>query len=122
MMTPLRQAFLCTLAALTSASSPALALDCHAAGGHFEGQPTWMVRHVTLSGDQLELSNHFGDRYVVSCTPLDPGLWCQGQTDRLEVLVIANGTHLLESIADRTSGKERLGLSYVCDEPLTLRK
>jgi hypothetical protein len=46
--------------------------------------------------------------------PAGPNPW--------EIIVIANGIHLLESIADRETGKERVGLAYVCDEPLeTLR-
>ena len=103
---------------LMCTSGPASALDCHAMGGHREGQPAATVRRIALAGDQMTLSGDFGDRYVVSCQRLHPGLWCQGRADELDVVVIANGNLLLESIADRRSGREQVGLSYVCDAPL----
>ena len=104
--------------ALLNAVTPSLAIDCEATGGHLDGQEAWIVRHVTLGGDQMVLTNDFGDRHVVTCKPLSPGLWCQGTTGALDVVVIAHGLHLLESIADRRSEREHAGLSYLCDQPL----
>jgi len=97
-----------------------LAVDCQSAGGHIDGQPASVVRQVMLQGDQLSLTGGFSHSGVLSCTPLTPGLFCKGEIGRLQVTVIVNGNKLLESIADATSHKEWVGLSYVCDRPLEL--
>ena len=46
--------------------------------------------------------------------------FCRGESGRLEVTVIVNGNMLLESIADATSHRESVGLSYVCDRSVEL--
>jgi hypothetical protein len=97
-----------------------LAVDCQSAGGHIGGQPASVVRQVTLQGDQLSLTGGFDHSSVLSCTPLAPGLFCQGEVGRMQATVIVNGSSLLESIADTTSHKEWVGLSYVCDRSLEL--
>ena len=117
-MLPPRRRSLAAAIMLACAPLPVLALDCHAVGGHRDGQPATTVRRIALAGDRMTLSGDFGDRYVVSCQQLNPGLWCQGTAGELDVVVIANGALLLESIAERRSGRERIGLSYDCDAPL----
>ena len=97
-----------------------LAVDCQSAGGHIDGQPASVVRQVMLQGDQLSLTGGFNNSSVLSCTALAPGLFCQGEIGRLQVTAIVNGSSLLESIADATSHKEWVGLSYVCDRSLEL--
>jgi hypothetical protein len=92
-----------------------LAVDCESAGGHIDGQPAEVVRQVVLQGDKLSLTGGFGQSSVLSCTPLAHGLFCRGKSGQLQVTVIVNGNMLLESIADATSQRESVGLSYVCD-------
>ena len=98
----------------------ALGVDCQSAGGHIDGQPATVVRQAMLQGDQLSLTGGFDYSSVLSCTPLAPGLFCKGETGGLQVTAVVNGNKLLESIADATSHKERVGLSYVYDRPLEL--
>ena len=92
-----------------------LAVDCQSAGGHIDGQEATVVRHVVLQGDKLSLTGGFDRSSVLSCTSLTHGLFCRGESGRLQVTVIVNGNMVLESIADATSQKESVGLSYVCD-------
>ena len=92
-----------------------LAVDCQSAGGHIDGQEATVVRHVVLQGDKLSLTGGFDQSSVLSCTSLAHGLFCRGESGKLEVTVIVNGNMLLESIADATSHRETVGLSYVCD-------
>jgi len=97
-----------------------LAVDCQSAGGHIDGQPATVVRQVVLQGDKLSLTGGFGQSSVLSCTSLALGLFCRGESGPLEVTVIVNGNMLLESIADATSHREAVGLSYVCDRSVEL--
>jgi hypothetical protein len=97
-----------------------LAVDCQSAGGHIDGQPAEVVRQVVLQGDKLSLTGGFGQPIVLSCTALTHGLFCGGESGRLQVTVIVNGNMLLESIADPTSNRESVGLSYVCDRSVEL--
>jgi hypothetical protein len=97
-----------------------LAVDCQSAGGHIDGQPATVVRHAELQGDKLSLTGGFGQSSVLSCTPLAHGLFCRGESGQRQVTVIVNGNMLLESIADATSQRESVGLSYVCDRAVEL--
>ena len=96
------------------------AVDCQSAGGHIGGQPATVVRHVVLQGDKLSLAGGFEQSSVLSCTSLALGLFCQGKSGHQQVTVIVNGNMLLESIADETSHREAVGLSYVCDRSVEL--
>jgi hypothetical protein len=107
---------------LIGASAPAAAMDCLSAGGHREGQPALNARHITFDGHDMILAGDFNDRYVVACQPMNPGLWCQGTAGALDVVVVLNGDRMLESIADRRTGREQIGLSYVCEGPLEVWK
>ncbi len=98
--------------------APALAVDCHATGGHREGQDAWTVRHLFFARDRLVVTGDFRERYVLACSSLNSGVVCFGNDGDLEVVMVANGVHLLESRADRRSGREQLGHSYLCDRPL----
>lgn len=101
-------------------SLPGLAVDCVSSGGHIDGQPASVVRQATLLGDRLSLKGGFDQASVVSCTSVDTGVWCRNESGPLDVTVIATGNKLLESIADRASGREQVGLAYICDGPLVL--
>ena len=79
-----------------------------------------VVRQVVLQGDKLSLTGGFGQSSVLSCTALTHGLFCRGESGRRQVTVIVNGNMLLESIADATSQRESVGLSYVCDRSVEL--
>lgn len=103
------------LSTLAFEATPGMAVDCQATGGHREGQTAWTVRHVSYAGNQMTLTGDFGEHYVLVCTPLNPGLICRGTAATMEVLVLANGPHMLESISDPSSGREQLGHSYLCN-------
>ena len=104
--------------ALIVAAPPAGAVDCHATGGHREGQEAWTVRHLALAEDRLVVTGDFRERYVLACSALDRGILCRGNDGDLEIVVLANGVHLLESVADRRTGREQLGHSYLCEQPV----
>jgi len=104
--------------ALIVASPPAGAVDGHATGGHREGQEAWTVRHLTLAKDRLVVTGDFREHYVLACSALDSGILCRGDDGDLEIIVLANGVHMLESVADRRSGREQLGHSYLCERPV----
>lgn len=104
--------------ALPAAGQVASAAECHATGGQREGQEAWTVRHLTLADDRLVVTGHFRERYVLSCSLLSQGLLCRGIDGELEIVVLANGVHMLESVADRRTGREQLAHSYVCDHPV----
>ena len=95
-------------------------MDCQSAGGHIDGQPATVVRHAELQGDKLSLTGGFGQSSVLSCTPLAHGLFCRGESGQRQVTVIVNGNMLLELIANATSQRELVGLSYVCDRAVEL--
>ena len=97
-----------------------LAVDCQSAGGHIDGQPATVVRHVVLQGDKLSLTGGFDRPSVLLCTSLAHGLFCRGESGQQQVTAIVNGNMLLESIADATSHRETVGLSYVCDGSVEL--
>jgi len=107
---------------LIGASTPAGAMDCLSAGGHREGQPALNAMHITFDGHDMILAGDFNDRYVVACDTMNSGLWCHGTAGALDIVVILSGDKMLESIADRQTGREQLGLSYVCDGPLEVSK
>lgn len=100
---------------LSFTATPGMAVDCQATGGHREGQTAWTVRHVSYADSKMILTGDFGERYVLACMPLKPGVICRGTTATMEVLVLANGRHMLESISDPSSGREQLGHSYFCN-------
>lgn len=110
------------VALLLIGAMPAVAMDCLSAGGHREGQPALNARHITFDGHDMILAGDFNDRYVVACDTMNAGLWCHGTTSALDIVVVLNGDKMLESIADRRTGREQLGLSYVCDGPLEVSK
>jgi hypothetical protein len=107
---------------LIGASMPTAAMDCLSAGGHREGQPALNARHITFDGHDMILAGDFNDRYVVPCQSTSPGLWCQGTAGALDIVVVLTGDKMLESIADHQSGREQIGLSYVCEGPLQVSK
>ena len=95
-----------------------MAVDCHATGGHREGQPAWTVRHVSYSDNRMIVAGEFGERYLLTCSPLNPGLICRGTTGAMDILVLVNGLHMLESISEPTSGREQLAHSYLCTDAI----
>jgi hypothetical protein len=92
-----------------------MAVDCNATGGHREGQPAWTVRHVSYSGNRMVVTGDFGERYFLTCASSNPGLVCRGTTGALDILVLANGAYMLESISEPISGREQLAHSYSCN-------
>ena len=74
----------------------------------------------SLAVDCQSAGGHIGQSSVLSCTPLAHGLFCRGESGQRQVTVIVNGNMLLESIADATSQRESVGLSYVCDRAVEL--
>ena len=104
--------------ALLGVVTPAAAVDCHATGGHREGQEAWTVRHLALVENRLVVTGHFRERFVLACTSVDSGLLCRGSDGDLEIVMVANGVHVLESIADRRTGREQLAHSYLCERPV----
>jgi len=119
-MTDLTLLISVTFWALVFASAGAQAVDCHATGGQREGQEAWTVRHLTLLDNQLTVTGDFQERFVLICSPLDPGLLCRGSDGDLDIVMIANGEHLLESIADSRSGREQIAHSYLCEQAVKL--
>jgi hypothetical protein len=108
---------------LLGAATPAGAagggvVDCHATGGQREGQEAWTVRHLAFVEDHLVVTGDFRERYVLACSSLDRGLLCSGSDGDLEIVMVANGVHVLESIADRRTGREQLAHSYLCEGPV----
>lgn len=94
-------------------------VDCHATGGQREGQEAWTVRHLALVEDRLVVTGDFRERYVLACSSLDRGgLSCSGSDGDLEIVLVASGVHVLESIADRRTGREQLAHSYLCKGPV----
>ena len=118
-MTNLTLQIAATCLALVLAGTDAQAVDCRATGGQREGQEAWTVRHLTLIDDQLIVVDDFQERFVLLCSSLGPGLLCRGSNGDLDIVMIANGERLLESIADSRTGREKFAHSYLCERPLT---
>lgn len=112
------KAVMASFAILMFRAVPCLAIDCHATGGYPEDQTAWAFRHVSYADKQMVLTGDFGARFVLTCTPLQPGILCRGKAGKMDIIVVANGNRMTESIADATNGREYLAHTYLCDGPV----
>lgn len=112
------KALMATFAVLLFQAVPSLAIDCHATGGYPEDPPVWPFRHVSYDGKQMVLTGDFGGRFVLTCAPLQRGIFCQGKAGNLDIVIVANGNRMTESIADSANGREYRAYTYFCDGPV----